>query len=121
VLGRDVEGTAEVGDLHLVDLVTVQCDHQVDGRSLHPQARLDQRDCAAVSLLGLQPGLIKQVARDYAVYDLQPCRLQLKATSLSWPPSPQRRRRKPWARMPRSRKASKPFLTNYGRPVPAAA
>jgi hypothetical protein len=28
----------------------------------------------------------------------KPRRLQLKATSLSWPQSPQRRRRKPWAR-----------------------
>ena len=29
--------------------------------------------------------------------------LQLKATRLSWPQSAQRRRRKPWARMPHSR------------------
>jgi hypothetical protein len=35
-----------------------------------------------------------------------PRRLQLKASSLSWPHSSQRSRRKPCARMPRSRKAS---------------
>ena len=35
-----------------------------------------------------------------------PRRLQLKASSLSWPQSPQRSRKKPWARMPHSRKAS---------------
>ena len=40
----------------------------------------------------------------------KPRRLQLKATSLWWPQSPQRRRRKPWARMPHSRKASNSSL-----------
>jgi hypothetical protein len=39
-------------------------------------------------------------ARGVPVYAL------LKASSLSWPHSPQRSRRKPWARMPHSRKAS---------------
>ena len=51
----------------------------------------------------------------------KPWRLQLKATSLSWPQSPQRKRRKPWARMPHSRKASNSSLTNCGRSAPAAA
>jgi len=41
----------------------------------------------------------------------KPRRLQLKATSLSCPQSPQRSRRKPWARMPHSRKASNSSLT----------
>ena len=40
---------------------------QIGGR---PKA-LDERDCAAVGLSGLQPGLIEQEARDYAVHDLQ--------------------------------------------------
>ena len=36
------------------------------------------RDCAAVGLSGLQPGLIEQEARDYAVHDLQRRRHQLR-------------------------------------------
>ena len=51
----------------------------------------------------------------------KPRRLQLKATRLSWPQSAQRRRRKPWARMPHSRKASNLSFTNCGRSAPAAA
>ena len=43
-----------------------------------------------------------------------PLRLQLNATSLSWPLSPQCRRNKPCARMPHSRKASNSYLTNSG-------
>ena len=50
----------------------------------------------------------------------KPRRLQLKATSLSWPQSPQRSRRKPWARMPHSRKASNSSFTNCGSSAPAA-
>jgi hypothetical protein len=42
------------------------------------------------------------------------------ATSLSWAQSPQRSRRKPWARMPHSRKASNSSLTNFGRALPVA-
>jgi len=45
----------------------VTVDVQIGGRS----NALDQRDRAAVSLGGLQPGLIEQGARDDAVYDLQ--------------------------------------------------
>ena len=48
----------------------------------------------------------------------KPRRLQLKATRLSCPQSPQspqRNRRKPWARMPHSRKASNSSFTNCGR------
>ena len=44
----------------------------------------------------------------------KPRRLQLKATSLSWPQSAQRSLRKPLARMPHSRKASNSSLTNGG-------
>jgi hypothetical protein len=33
---------------------------------------------------------------------------------LSWPQSPQRKRRKPWARMPHSRNASNSSFTNCG-------
>ena len=51
----------------------------------------------------------------------KPRRLQLKATSLSCPKSPQRSRRKPWTRMPHSRKASNSSFTNCGRLAPAAA
>ena len=51
----------------------------------------------------------------------KPRRLQLKATSLSWPQSPQRTLRNPWARMPHSRKASNSSLTNCGRSAPASA
>ena len=40
----------------------------------------------------------------------KPRRLPLKATSVSWLQSPQRRRKKPWARMPHSRKASNSAL-----------
>ena len=49
-----------------------------------------------------------------------PRRLQLNATRLSWPQSPQRRRRKPWARMPHSRKTSNSSLTTCGSSAPAA-
>ena len=47
--------------------------------------------CAAVSDIGRAP-------RE----GLKLRRLQLNASSLSWPQSPQRRRRKPWARMPQA-------------------
>ena len=47
-----------------------------------------------------------------------PRRLQLNATSLSWPQSPQRSLRKPWARMPHSRKASNSSLMNRGSSAP---
>jgi hypothetical protein len=50
-----------------------------------------------------------------------PRRLQLNASSLSWPQSPQRRRRKPWARMPHSRKASNSSLMNRGNSAPVLA
>lgn len=47
------------------------------------------------------------VTRCRAPHDRQkPRRLQLKATSLLWPQSPQRNRKKPWARTPQSREAS---------------
>ncbi len=51
----------------------------------------------------------------------KPRRLQLKASSLSWPQSAQRGGRKPWAKMPHSRKASNSSLTNCGRSVPTAS
>ena len=145
----------------------VKVDVGIGGRT----KSLDQRDRAAVSLLGLQLGLIEQEARDGAVHHVQwgvtslgcaassrrrelgnrtwqtrthwhtgtrgmtwssrraaawamrlaphdgqkPRRLQLNANSSSWPQSPQRRRRKPWARMPHSRKASNASLTNCCR------
>ena len=50
-----------------------------------------------------------------------PRRLQLNASSLSWPHSPQRRRRKPWARIPHSRNASNSSLMNRGSCEPVAA
>jgi hypothetical protein len=42
-----------------------------------PEA-LDRRDRAAVGLLGRQPGLIEQAARDHAVHELQHRRHQLR-------------------------------------------
>jgi hypothetical protein len=52
----------------------------------------------------------------------KPRRLQLNASSLSWPHSSHRSLTKPWARMPHSRKASNSSLTNCGKaaPVPAS-
>ena len=47
-----------------------------------------------------------------------PRRLQLKASSLSWPHSPQRSRRDPCARMPHSRKASNSSLMKRGSSAP---
>jgi hypothetical protein len=44
----------------------------------------------------------------------KPRRLQLNASSVSWPHSPQRSRRKPCARMPHCRNASNSSLTNRG-------
>ena len=41
------------------------------------KVRLDQRDRAAVSLVGLETRLPEQVARDHAVHDLQHGRHQL--------------------------------------------
>ena len=49
-----------------------------------------------------------------------PRRLQLKATSLSCPQSPQCRRKEPWDKMPHSRNVSNPSLTNCGRQALAA-
>ena len=50
----------------------------------------------------------------------KPRRLQEKATSLSWTQPPQRSLRKPYARMPHSKKASNSSFTNCGRSAPAA-
>src|ERR1700674_2899307 len=50
-----------------------------------------------------------------------PRRLQEKATSFSCAHSGQRTRRKPWARMPHSRKASNSSLTNSGKLAPVSA
>jgi hypothetical protein len=50
-----------------------------------------------------------------------PRRLQLNASSLSWPRSPHRRLTKPWARMPHSRKASNSSLMNRGNSAPVLA
>jgi hypothetical protein len=50
-----------------------------------------------------------------------PRRLQLKATRLLWPQSPQRRCKKPWVRMPHSWKVSNSSLTNCGRSAGVAA
>jgi len=47
-----------------------------------------------------------------------PRRLHEKATSFSWPQSSQRKRTKPWARMPHSRKASNSSLINSGKLAP---
>ena len=62
-----------VAPVHAVQHQAVKVDVEIGGRS----KSLDQRDRAAVSLLGLQPGLIEQKARDGAVYDLQHRRHQL--------------------------------------------
>ena len=51
----------------------------------------------------------------------KPGRLQLKASSLSWPHSPQCSLRKPWARMPHSRKASSSSLMKRGSSDPVLA
>ena len=56
----------------------VQVDVGVRGRSRHSQARLDQRDRAAVGLLGLESGLIEQETGDGTVHDLQHLRHQLR-------------------------------------------
>ena len=45
----------------------MQVSVQIGSGTRHWQARLDQRDRAAVGLLGLQPGLIEQDPRDGAV------------------------------------------------------
>ena len=51
----------------------------------------------------------------------KPRRLQLNATSLSWPQSLQRRRKRRCARMPHTRKASNSCLTSCGRSAPAGS
>ena len=63
--------------VHAVEHQAVKVNVEVGGRPLHPQARLDQRDRAAVGLLGLQIGLIEQEMRDGTVHDLQHRRHQL--------------------------------------------
>ena len=62
-----------VAPVHAVQHRAVKVDVQIGRRS----KSLDQRDRAAVSLLGRHPGLIEQKARDGAVYDLQHRRHQL--------------------------------------------
>ena len=56
----------------------VQVNVEVGGRSRHWQTRLDQRDRAAVGLLGLESGLIEQETGDGTVHDLQHLRHQLR-------------------------------------------
>jgi len=56
-----------VATVHAVQHQAVEVDVEIGRRA----EALDQRERAAVSLLGLQPGLIEQEACDGAVYDLQ--------------------------------------------------
>ena len=56
---------------HAVQHHAVRVDVEVGGRALPSQARLDQRDRAAVGLVGLEAPLPEQVARDHAVHHLQ--------------------------------------------------
>ena len=94
--GRIADGDATIEDVgwelfrlmlnvgapvHAVEHQTVQVDVQVRGR---PET-LDQRDRAAVGLLGLQPGLIEQETRDGTVHDLQHRRHQLGLCSQQQP------------------------------------
>jgi hypothetical protein len=51
----------------------VQVDVQVGGRA----EALDQRDGAAVTFVGLEPGSLQQMAREHALHDLQHRRDQL--------------------------------------------
>ena len=89
---------------------------------------LDQRDGAAVAHWRTGTRGMTWSTRWAAVCDMRraphegqnPRRLQLKASSLSCPQSPQRSRRKPCARMPHSRKASNSSRTNCGSLAPAA-
>jgi gamma-glutamyltranspeptidase len=78
---------------------------------------VDAAVAALFTLTAVEPAMFGILCGGFA----NPHRLQLKATSLSWPQSPQRRRRKPWARMPHSRKASNSSLTNCGRSALVAA
>ena len=59
--------------VHAVQHQAVKVDVQVGGRA----KALNQRDRTAVSLVGLEPGLTEQVARDHAVHHLQHNRHQL--------------------------------------------
>ena len=73
--------------------------HRRTGHRVRAFARAWSNKCAAVR------------AMHRAAHERhKPRRLQLNATSLSCPQSPQRNRRKPWAGMPHLRKASKSAL-----------
>ena len=56
-----------VAAVHPVQHQTVQVDVQVGSGS----EALDQRDGAAVAFVGAQPGIVQQMARDYALHHLQ--------------------------------------------------
>ena len=60
--------------VHAIEHQAVQVDVAVGGRA----KPLDQRDRAAVGLLGLESGLIEQETRDGTVHDLQHQRHQLR-------------------------------------------
>jgi len=60
-----------VAPVHAVQHQAAKVNTQTGGRSLHPKAWLDQRDRAAVGLLGFEPGLIEQVAHDHAVHHMR--------------------------------------------------
>jgi len=63
-----------VAPVHAVQHQAVKVNVEIGGRT----KSLDQRDRAAVSLLGIQPGLIEQVARDGSMHHLQHGRHQLR-------------------------------------------
>jgi hypothetical protein len=67
---RHAIGAASV---HPVQHQAVQVDVQVGGRA----KTLDQRDCAAMALRGLEPDVVQQMARDHALHHLQHRRDQL--------------------------------------------
>jgi len=103
-----------IAPVHPVQHRAVKVDVEVGGRA----EALDQREGAALALVGLEPGAVQQVARNHALDHLlhrrdqlgllsqkeaqvcdirraphdgrNPRRLQLKASSLPWPHSPQR-------------------------------
>ena len=78
--------------------VSGEQDAQWDRKRQHPLAHRHLRD----HVIDQVRGALRRAPHE----GQNPRRLHEKATSFSWPQSPQRSRRKPWARMPHSRKAS---------------
>jgi len=71
-IGLDEYRLAVRAPVHAVQHQAMQMNIEIGRRA----KSLDQRDRAAVSLKGLEAGLLEQVARDHAVHDLQQRRYQ---------------------------------------------